>query len=580
MQNYQIVLLFDQYHDQKAINLIRRLQETGIHVLRCTQNTPLEEMEQNIKKADFIFVLLVDDAPFPYILCQNADRMVQEIRDRDKQLYVIKETRAALPPDFQGYPMLEPEDGTMLSPQGGGVAGKICNLVVDAENKQVLYEKLSALIAIDYRTGIQETLAALCELLCGELLSKYPWTKEPQAEIAEILRIFEKLDHFPTAYGQEQRGIARKMLNAVATAEPLIRKLSDSEDLFCCACLLRIQELKHCIRASCVDTTTHGDVDLYSKPMPEEYNTLSHKFLLSFGGQMQLDDPTKYYSAEQCSFIFAQAERCRQIQAVPQSGTESLFSIITQKNEVVEDTPPLTETEKTLHDIAGFMSRAYSLFETMSHDRAAADFLRCLKTSFERLKNYCDIIEAKSVSAQCIGYIAQIDQQLGRTDDTEDSQDKAGLGLKALLGLKLPQSGQYDVFLSYKHEDEDIVRKVYHYLKSKLLNVFFDKITLPELSESDYHEAIMTAMDHSQHFLVVITDLSQLESRWIKLEMKTFQHEMVEGRKPDANFIILVTDRVYEQIMSSNKMVLPLPYRSCEIMRIREYKDAIYGYLA
>ena len=107
----------------------------------------------------------------------------------------------------------------------------------------------------------------------------------------------------------------------------------------------------------------------------------------------------------------------------------------------------------------------------------------------------------------------------------------------------------------------------------------FDKVTLPELSESDYDEAIMKALDHSRHFLVIITDLAQLDTYWIKLEMKTFHHEIVEGRKENSNFIMLVTDRVYQEIVSSNKTVLPLRYRSCEIMRISDYKAALPGYM-
>lgn len=581
MHNYQILLVFDRYHDDKAIHLMNRLQKTGIHTLQCTQYTPEAELEQHVKRADFVFVLLTDDAPFPPALCQNTDRLVQEIRDRDKLLYVIKEYRAPLPPDFQGYPLLEPEDGTLLAPQSGGIAGMITNLVVRAENKQVLFEKLSSLMEIDYRQGIQETLAALCELLCTELLDKYPWTREPQSEIKEILTIFEKINCYGTGYGQGQYGIAHKLLDATAKMNPLLSRLAGTEDLFCLACMLRIMELDHVIRASCVDTITSGDIDLYDKPLPELYNRLSQKFLALLNSSIHLSGIADCYSLSQLRMISEQAERCNKLADASRDGAGNAFlsSIIAQQSKETEEEAPLSETEKKLHDIAEFMSKGYTLFETMSNDKTAADFLRCLKTSFERLKNYCDIIEAKAISAQCIGYITRIDQQLGRIEDGEDSQDKVGLGLKALLGLKLPNSGQYDVFLSYKHEDEDIVRKVYHYLKSKLLNPFFDKISLPELSESDYHEAIMNALDHSRHFLVIITNLAQLNAYWIKLEMKTFNHEMVEGRKEDANFIMLVTDQVYSQIMASNKTLLDLRYRSCEIMRIRDYKDVLDSYL-
>lgn len=572
MPNYQISLIFDEHHDQKAIKLINRLHTTKIDVLRCTQYTPVTEMERFIKRTDFVFALLIDDAPLPYSLVRETERIVQNVRDRGKQLYVIKEAHAGLPPDFQGYPILEPEDGTMCSPQGGGIAGMICNLVVNTQNKQMLYEKLAAMIAIDYEPGIQETLASLCELLCTELLDQTPWKKAPRDEMSALLRVFDKMNRHPTGYGQKQKEVARKMLAGSSNITSLTKHFFDLNDLFCLACALRITELHQFIRASCVDTTTTGDVDLYSEPLPESYQTLSTQFLRAMSAVNNENDLGLYYSPEQIRFILEQEASCKapkDIRPEPMRTTKK------------EDKDfPLTETEKKLHDIAEFMSKGYVLFESMSQERAAVDFLRCLKTSFERLKNYCNIIDAKAISAQCISYIAQIDQKLSQMDTNEPTESKAELGLKALLGLKLPNSGLYDVFISYKHEDEDIARSVYHNIQSKMLTAFFDKVTLPELSESDYDEAIMNALEHSQHFLVIITNLEQLRSYWIQLEMKTFHHEMVEGRKKNANFMILVTESVYEQIVTSNKTVLPLRYRSCEILQISNYKESLYGYLS
>ena len=572
MSNYQIALIYDQYHDQKAINLMNRLLSTGINVLRCTQYTPSAQMEEYIKKSDFVFALLIDDAPLPYSLVQDAERIVQSIRDRDKQLYVIKETRAALPPDFQGYPILEPEDGTMCSPQGGGIAGMICDLLVNAQNKQMLYEKLAAMTAIDYRPGIQETLIALCELLCKELQVRAPWKESPREEIAALLQVFEKLSQHPTLHGPKEKEIAYKMLDSVNKVTLLFQHFLTLTDVYCLACASRIMRLYWTIRADCVDTTTSGDINLYSKPFPENYQALFARFLAERNKLSDETDLGLRYTPDQIRLILDQAAACRSTEGfrtapIPEAKKEA--------EEIV-----LTEAEKKLHDIAEYMSKGYALFESMSHDKTAVDFLRCLKTSFERLKNYCNIIDAKAISAQCISYIAQIDQKLSRMDAAEATDDKAELGLKALLGLKLPNSGQYDVFISYKHEDEDIARSVYHSIQSKMFAAFFDKVTLPELSESDYDEAIMKALEHSQHFLVIITNLEQLHSYWIQLEMKTFHHEMVEGRKPNANFIMLVTDSVYAQITSSNKTVLPLRYRSCEILRISNYKDSLFGYLS
>lgn len=42
----------------------------------------------------------------------------------------------------------------------------------------------------------------------------------------------------------------------------------------------------------------------------------------------------------------------------------------------------------------------------------------------------------------------------------------------------------------------------------------------------------------------------------------------------------LVVNAQNKQIMDSNKTVLPLRYRSCEILKISNYKESLYGYLS
>jgi hypothetical protein len=79
--------------------------------------------------------------------------------------------------------------------------------------------------------------------------------------------------------------------------------------------------------------------------------------------------------------------------------------------------------------------------------------------------------------------------------------------------------------------------------------------------------------------VVIITKPEQLESHWIKLEMKTFEHEMSEGRKKGSNFIFLVSDDVFDLIISTNKRCLPIRYRSMEVMKISNYRETLASYL-
>ena len=91
----------------------------------------------------------------------------------------------------------------------------------------------------------------------------------------------------------------------------------------------------------------------------------------------------------------------------------------------------------------------------------------------------------------------------------------------------------------------------------------------------------MTALDHSRHFVVIITDLNMLqpseEMDWVRREMDTFHTEIFEGRNTDSNFIILATDTVFEQIVSENNIAID--WRHHTIFKISEYRDSILSYL-
>ena len=76
------MLIFNLYHDQKAVNLMNRLQAANIDVIRCTQYTSSEETECSFKKSDFVFALLTDDAPMPRFLVEESDRIIGEQESR------------------------------------------------------------------------------------------------------------------------------------------------------------------------------------------------------------------------------------------------------------------------------------------------------------------------------------------------------------------------------------------------------------------------------------------------------------------------------------------------------------------
>ena len=254
--------------------------------------------------------------------------------------------------------------------------------------------------------------------------------------------------------------------------------------------------------------------------------------------------------------------------------------------------PPRTEhtwkkfaENPKLHQIAEIMYRANRLFDEASAQVNTEELLKCRKMSYERLQKYCKLLGEEELVEKCIEKISQLNGELQpAADDEEDGiekdHSKVTDGLRMLLGLKTNQTRNFDVFLSYKHEAMDIVRNVYHFLQGNLLKVFFDKATLPELSRSDYEDAIYQSIDGAQHLVLIITDLSQLKSKWIRLEYGTFLHERNEGRKKNSNVILLISAEVDRKIRQTNKVCLPIQLRGCECMLISSYRESILSYLS
>ncbi|MCL2115189.1 MAG: toll/interleukin-1 receptor domain-containing protein [Methanobrevibacter sp.] len=99
------------------------------------------------------------------------------------------------------------------------------------------------------------------------------------------------------------------------------------------------------------------------------------------------------------------------------------------------------------------------------------------------------------------------------------------------------------------------------------------------MGEAEYRKAIMQALDMSDHFIVVISDLEYLSSKWIEEEMSTFHSEMKEGRKENSNFLFVVTEEVMETIICRNKKCFEIDYRRYEIIKISEFKEKLINYI-
>ena len=108
---------------------------------------------------------------------------------------------------------------------------------------------------------------------------------------------------------------------------------------------------------------------------------------------------------------------------------------------------------------------------------------------------------------------------------------------------------------------------------------FWSKRTLPELSKSEYEDAIYDALRKSKHFVVVLSSLEYLNANWVQREMKAFDRAITEGRKPGGNFVFVATDSVYEQILSCNKMCLDERFCGYQIIKMSEYEQTLMSYI-
>lgn len=253
-------------------------------------------------------------------------------------------------------------------------------------------------------------------------------------------------------------------------------------------------------------------------------------------------------------------------------------------DKLFEDFDNQATLENNLFEIARCIEKSNSIFEVVGDKNETYQFLKCLKTSYERLKNFCEVIKCGKVMAYCIERISEVDSKLNRLlDNKNEKEELKESSFKALLGFSLATDKDFDVFLSYRHHDEDIATNVYSFLKKNLIKVFMDKMTLPELGKSEYRKATEDAVCTSKHFILLVTKLEDLEDEngWMYQEYNLYLDERAEGLKPNGNLVMIFTDSLYDEEVAKNKKKnLPHSLRSrFEILKVSNYQSSILGYL-
>lgn len=441
----------------------------------------------------------------------------------------------------------------------------------------VLYEKLSEYKSIK---NDNKVAATVCELI---LLTVQQWEDSQRLDygemkniIRELCRLYNELDCYSAGYDAESKETARVILDTISKVPPLTytkpgkaqSKNIFQRDVYFCAAALRLIYLERTIRTECVDVITSGDVP-NSCPI-DTYISRQEPFLKAYRAFTEDDGYDRRFTEEDIAFIRETESFICKNEAVPARASHSV-------KDKLDDVPD--ENDEILRSVAKFMQEGNKLFDALEKRGIAGDFLPCLLTSYERLKNYCEVVGAKGVAADCVDRIIEIRRAIEREDGGKASDAKAENGIKSLLGFTLRGSGNYDVFISFKNEDSDLAERIYNFCQKNMKVPFWSKRTLPQLSKSEYEDAIYDALRKSRHFIIVLSNLEYLCANWIKREMAAFDRAITEGRKKDGNFVFVVTDDVYRQIIASNKMCLDERYCGYQIIKMSEYEQTLMSYI-
>ena len=98
---------------------------------------------------------------------------------------------------------------------------------------------------------------------------------------------------------------------------------------------------------------------------------------------------------------------------------------------------------------------------------------------------------------------------------------------------------QFDVFISKNSKDELAARKLSELLQQRGLRVFESSISLSQMGQAEYSDAIDDALNNSRHLLVICSRNENGEkSEWVRYEWQSFRNEVFSGRKK-GNIVVI-----------------------------------------
>lgn len=237
------------------------------------------------------------------------------------------------------------------------------------------------------------------------------------------------------------------------------------------------------------------------------------------------------------------------------------------------------ESNVTHQLIVNYIKASVELFDKLSKNGITDGFDACLKESYERLAEYCKLINDAETERLCVDKIYDIDS--GNCDFALMKNDETDFDIKCIktfLGKVVPDSEMFDVFVSHKSHDTELAENIYRILQKNGKEVFLDRISLPMLGDAEYRNSILKAIDNSSHMVIVCSNLKYLQSKWVSQEYNLFCDEIREGRK-SGNIILVFTEDVCAEVFRTNKTCLPIQLRSFEIIPYQEIESKLPKYI-
>ena len=198
-----------------------------------------------------------------------------------------------------------------------------------------------------------------------------------------------------------------------------------------------------------------------------------------------------------------------------------------------------------------------------------------LISAYNRIIDYCKTVSlGNSITEKCIDRVSELKSSPATViQETEDGR-KTLQSLKVYLGQDLPETGNYNVFISHKSSVDSLANMVYDYLKKCGFEVFCDHHTLGELRDSNYDKRVMDALERSKHLVLVASSADYVKDGWVHDEWHHFHSDKRDNIR-NGNLIMILSDNLVER-----KSELPIELRDgYEIIKTSEFRDKINDYL-